>query len=290
MSMDDLLQRLEEVHEAGRLSWNLFPTCFRARRTSKRLAMPSKWHEMAVRSTCNGPRSSCESCAAKGDLEALSSVIDLEEERLEAEKQRQLRWADELQMASVSPPPEAAAKEEAPVEAPEVQVEVEEVIHPPPRRASVAAPKGLAAFMKRAVVRWTRHGQARELGNELFLLRFLRKSAHIDSSPSCFHSSRVPSARLYTCLALALFTPGMVTLLNLPDEPTVMIQDILFCLIGVAFALARALEASQSPPFSMDFGPKRGYMAGDAGAATHRRTLQILLLLPAPLLLEANCC
>ena len=33
----------------------------------------------------------------------------------------------------------------------------------------------------------------------------------------------------------------MVTLLNLPDDPTVMVQDLLFCIIGVAFALAGAL-------------------------------------------------
>ncbi|CAK9118500.1 unnamed protein product [Durusdinium trenchii] len=68
---------------------------------------------------------------------------------------------------------------------------------PRPRRQSTVAPKGLAALMKRPVVRWT----------------------------------------LYVCLAIALFGPGMVTLLDLPDEPTVIIMDILMFIIAVAFTL-----------------------------------------------------
>lgn len=68
----------------------------------------------------------------------------------------------------------------------------------PRRRHSAAAgPKGLAAFMKKPLVRWT----------------------------------------LYGCLAVALFLPGGTTLLNLPDEPTVVIQDVLMSFIAVAFAL-----------------------------------------------------
>ena len=88
--------------------------------------------------------------------QAAVSLIDLEVARLEAEKKRQIAWAfSELQMASVATAPVADGGREAK----QVEVDIEEVIHPPPgRRASFARPRGLAAFMKRATVRWTRLG------------------------------------------------------------------------------------------------------------------------------------
>ncbi|CAE7288267.1 Pde1c [Symbiodinium sp. CCMP2456] len=42
---------------------------------------------------------------------------------------------------------------------------------------------------------------------------------------------------LYICLTIALFGPGIVTLMNLPDDPTVLILDVIMCLIAFAFAM-----------------------------------------------------
>lgn len=155
---------------------------------------------------------------------------------LEEEMQKRLAWGSAL-MASIRAPPSLASDEErrtqafkeprtsgtkgssskdsSPYSPPAISVAIHEPRHTksgispeesPMRHAKVTArkrnatfqrPTALAFFMKRPVVRWT----------------------------------------LYGCLAVALFGPSCATLLNLPDEPTVVILDVVMSFIAVAFAL-----------------------------------------------------